>query len=89
MSILKQIDADLKSGKYSVTELTQSVLQNIKSDNNNAFIESFDSSALNTANQLDSSQVNQQAAGLVKGLPVGIKDNMCLEIMVLRVPPLF
>jgi aspartyl-tRNA(Asn)/glutamyl-tRNA(Gln) amidotransferase subunit A len=79
MSVLKQIDADLKSGKYSVTELTQSVLQNIKSDNSNAFIESFDSSALDTANQLDSSQVNQQVAGLVKGLPVGIKDNMCLE----------
>ena len=79
MSILKQIDADLKSAKYSVKELTQSVLQNIKSDNSNAFIESFDTTALDMASQFDSSQANHQAAGLVKGLPVGIKDNMCLE----------
>ncbi|MEK9726964.1 MAG: Asp-tRNA(Asn)/Glu-tRNA(Gln) amidotransferase subunit GatA [Candidatus Margulisiibacteriota bacterium] len=77
MSILRQIEKDLNSGQYTVAELTQAVLKKIAADDTNSFIESFDSSALNTAAEIDAS--DQTSSLIAKGMPVGIKDNMCFE----------
>ena len=75
MGVLNQLRVKLKAGEFTIKELTQAVLKNIAADTTNAFIESFDKTALATAEALD----KNGSTHLFKGFPVGIKDNMCLE----------
>jgi aspartyl-tRNA(Asn)/glutamyl-tRNA(Gln) amidotransferase subunit A len=79
VSVLRQIENDINSGQYSVKELTQSVLKKIDLNSDNAFIESFDSTALSMADSIDSQNQVSASSIIAKGMPVGIKDNMCLE----------
>ncbi len=76
MGVLQSIQKKLNAREFSVKELTQAVLKNITADDSNAFIESFDKTAVTIAEKMN---VDHDTFSISTGVPVGIKDNMCFE----------
>ena len=81
MSSVKQIHQLLTQRKISCHELTQFVLSNIEKMNSdlNAFVGTFNEFALNQAKHVDKKIEVGDSLPIGLGVPVGIKDNMCLE----------
>ncbi len=73
---IEKAKKDLANGLYTSRELTLSVLEVIKSKNNdiNAFAEIFDD-ALSLADEADK-KIKNGEKGLLLGVPMAIKDNM-------------
>ena len=76
---LKDIQADLLSGKLKALDLVNHYLQNIaqKNDSLNAFLEVFETEILDHAQQLDDKIKAGSDLGKCFGLVLGIKDNLC------------
>ncbi len=81
MTVIRKVHQLLTSKSISAVELTQAVLANLHQKNKtyNAFIESFDQLANDQAKRIDNQIQQGKLLPLGAGLPVGIKDNMCLK----------
>jgi len=81
LSGLKDIQAALLRGDYSMTEIVQHYLQNIeKSKSHNIFIEVFADEALEQAKSLDERiKIQSSDLGSLFGAVISIKDNICYK----------
>ena len=76
---LKEIQEEIAAGNISCHELVKGHLRNIsKHSDINAFVEVYDSEALEQAIKIDK-KIKDQTAGKLAGLIVGIKDNICYK----------
>ena len=91
MGKLRQIHEAITSKAIGCEELIRSVLNTISSENSkyNAFIEPFEDRAIRIAKEQDELLSKGKTLPIGAGIPVGIKDNMCLEGEGLRVLPIF
>lgn len=75
-SKLSEIKADIKNGEINCVQLVHSYLNNIKEQQHlNAFLETFDESALTQAEKVDK-KIAEGSEGLLAGMVIGIKDNI-------------
>ena len=81
MGKLRQIHEAITSKAIGCEELIRSVLNAISSENSkyNAFIEPFEDRAIRIAKEQDELLSKGKTLPIGAGIPVGIKDNMCLE----------
>jgi len=64
----------------TMVDVVKGYLENIKKNENlNAFLEVFESAALERARQLDEKKQNGLPCGQLFGMVVGIKDNLCYK----------
>ncbi len=74
-----QISEELKSGSTSCVEIVNYYLQNIKNKAHlNAFLEVFESDAIDQAKAVDE-KIKSGKAGKLAGMVVGIKDVLCFK----------
>ncbi len=74
--MILQLHEKLKTKKISAVELTQHYLKRVKTDSNNVYITVCDREAVAAAEKADQA-LAQGKAGLLTGIPVGIKDIFC------------
>ena len=81
MSVLKTIQQLIHSKRIGCEELVRFVLNDIQSKNPsvNAFIEPFEESAIAIAKLQDDVLSRGDDSPVFSGIPIGIKDNMCME----------
>ena len=74
-----ELVALLASGELTSRALTESCLSRIEQHNAtiNAFVSVDADGALSQADAVDAKRKSGEAVGILQGLPVGIKDNMC------------
>lgn len=78
-STIKQLQADLKAGKITATQLVNDSLADIeKRKHLNIFLEVFKESALQQAKLVDE-KIKQGKGGKLAGVLVGLKDNICYK----------
>ncbi|MFT6945622.1 MAG: aspartyl-tRNA(Asn)/glutamyl-tRNA(Gln) amidotransferase subunit A [Vicingaceae bacterium] len=76
---LKNIQKDLQSSTVTCVELVEYYLDRIKDQKDiNAFVETFDASA-NAQAVLVDAKIKEGKAGVLAGLIISIKDNICYE----------
>ena len=76
---LQTVQEDLGKGAISCFELTQGYIQRIQEKEHlNAFLEVFEASALQKAQEVDA-KIASGKAGKLAGLVIGIKDNICYK----------
>lgn len=70
----------IREGQWTATESTQQYLANIAQRNSslNAFVEVWHDEAVERAAELDRKRASGATLGSLFGVPVGIKDNLCL-----------
>lgn len=74
-----EVKSDLAAGTISCVELTQHYLKRIEEHKNlNAFLETFDASALAKAAEVDG-KIKAGTAGKLAGMVVALKDNICYK----------
>ncbi len=77
---LAEVQADLQSKSINCNELVQSYLNRIEDQKHlNAFIETFDESALDQARKIDEKISGGEKLGELFGLVIAIKDNICFK----------
>ncbi|MCA9087843.1 MAG: Asp-tRNA(Asn)/Glu-tRNA(Gln) amidotransferase subunit GatA [Planctomycetaceae bacterium] len=71
----------LSTGAVTATELTEQHLSRIEQTNGKigAFLEVFSGKALQTARSVDQRRDAGEPLGVLAGIPVAIKDNLCLQ----------
>ncbi|MBU0952777.1 MAG: Asp-tRNA(Asn)/Glu-tRNA(Gln) amidotransferase subunit GatA [Elusimicrobia bacterium] len=71
----------IKDKNVSVQEITEFFLGRIKQNDSHltAFMEVFEEDALLKAKEIDKKIKSGQKVGLLAGLPIAIKDNMCIK----------
>lgn len=78
-SNIRQLQADLKSGKISCQSLTEQAIASIAQKKHlNAFLEVFENSALELAKKTDE-KIKSGNAGKLAGVIIGLKDNICYK----------
>lgn len=78
-STINQLESDLKSGSVSCKSLVEQAIAEIaKKKQLNAFLEVFESSALEQAQGVDE-KIKAGKAGKLAGVLVGLKDNICFK----------
>ncbi len=76
-SDLSQVQQAISNGEITVTELVRAYLARIKEQSHlNAFLEVFETSALQKAAETDQ-KIAEGKAGSLAGMVIGIKDNIC------------
>ncbi len=76
---LKHLKEDLRQGNTTCTKIVETCLQAIKQNQHlNAFLEIFESEALDKAAMVDQ-KINNGAQGKLAGIVVGIKDMLCYK----------
>lgn len=77
---LDTVQADLKAGKITCKELVEYYLKQIEQNPKlNAFLEVFETEALNKAAQLDAQIKNGENTGRLAGMVIGLKDVICYK----------
>ena len=80
MSVIRNIQTKLKNKEISVVSFIDGVVQQLEANNtHNSFVGSFADIAKKIASNLDAKLANGDDLPPGFGIPVGIKDNMCLE----------
>ena len=80
METIKDLSAKLASGETSAVALAQASLAKIESTKNlNAYISVLNERALAKAAESDKRRAEGKSLGALDGIPVAVKDNMCLE----------
>lgn len=73
---LSEIQEDLNKGLFSCEQLVNNYLQKIEESSSlNAFLETFDESAIEQARLVDQ-KLSNKSAGRLAGMVIGIKDNI-------------
>ena len=75
---LEEIQKLVADGKLSLVQICKEYIQRIKSSKTNAFIEIFEEESLKKAKEVQSKIINKNS-GLLAGMFVGLKDNICYE----------
>jgi aspartyl-tRNA(Asn)/glutamyl-tRNA(Gln) amidotransferase subunit A len=76
---IKQLQQDLRSGVTTCESLTRQAIADITAKKHlNAFLEVFESSALEQAAKVDA-KIKAGTAGKMAGVIVGLKDNICYK----------
>jgi len=77
---IQQLQTDLKSGQIRSSELVQQIISEIKRKSHlNAFLETFETSALQQAKAVDEKIASGTPLGKLAGVIVGLKDNICYK----------
>ena len=80
METIKSLQTKLSEGTVSAEELTRASLAKIESTRNlNAYISVLNERAIEKAKESDKRRASGKTLGTLDGIPVAIKDNMCLE----------
>lgn len=81
MGVLRKIHDAIRSKALGCEELTRSVIDQIAQKNSevNAFIDVFEARAIQMAKAQDEALANGAELPVGAGIPVGIKDNMCID----------
>ena len=80
METIKNLSAKLASGETSAVALAQDSLAKIEATKNlNAYISVLNERALAKAAESDKRRAEGKSLGVLDGIPVAVKDNMCLE----------
>ena len=75
-SSFSEIKQQISNGQLNLVDLCQSFIKRIESSNTNAFVEIFKDEALERA-ALINEKINQKKHGLLAGMIIGVKDNIC------------
>ena len=75
---LKDIQRLVASGEISLVNICEEYIYRIKSSKTNSFIEVFENEALSKAEEIQNKIINNEA-GLLAGLFIGLKDNICYK----------
>ena len=75
-SSFSEIKQQISNGQLNLVDLCQSFIKRIESSNTNAFVEIFKVEALKKA-ALINEKINQKKHGLLAGMIIGVKDNIC------------
>lgn len=76
---IKNLQADLQSGKISCTSVLNETLKTISEKKNlNVFLEVFEASAVEQAKKVDE-KIKNKTAGKLAGVIVALKDNICYK----------
>ncbi len=80
-TITRQLHQSLLSGEITSAELVRRSLDQIKAHDGQvkAFLQAGSDLALAQAEAIDAKRLSGQPVGLLAGLPVAIKDNICVE----------
>jgi len=70
----------VRAGEWTARQVTEHFLQRIATHNPslNAFVEVWTESALEQAGRVDQKRARGQVLGPLAGVPIGIKDNLCV-----------
>jgi aspartyl-tRNA(Asn)/glutamyl-tRNA(Gln) amidotransferase subunit A len=80
MQTIQELKAQLESGSTTAEKLAQASLEKIESTKNlNAYISVLNERALAKAKESDLRRAEGKTLGPLDGIPVAVKDNMCLE----------
>jgi aspartyl-tRNA(Asn)/glutamyl-tRNA(Gln) amidotransferase subunit A len=80
MAHIKELAAQLESGETSAVRLAEKALSQIEAHKNlNAFISILSERSLQKAHEADERRKTGKSLGVLDGIPVAIKDNLCLE----------
>jgi aspartyl-tRNA(Asn)/glutamyl-tRNA(Gln) amidotransferase subunit A len=80
MKTIREIQDDIQAGKASAESLTKESLAQIeKTQEDNAYISVLQEQALERAAQLDADRAAGKNNGVLDGIPVAVKDNICVE----------
>lgn len=78
-STIQQLQTDLKAGTVSCKNLVEQAISAIAQKKQlNAFLEVFEKSAMEQAQQIDA-KIKEGSAGRLAGVIVGLKDNICYK----------
>ena len=75
---LKDIQQFVASGEISLVHICKEYIDRIKSSKTNSFIEVFENEALSKAEEIQKKIIDNEA-GLLAGLFIGLKDNICYK----------
>ena len=75
-SSFSEIKQQISNGQLNLVDLCQSFIKRIESSSTNAFVEIFKDEALERA-ALINEKINQKKHGLLAGMIIGVKDNIC------------
>ena len=75
----RELVEGLQSGEWTSRQLTEHSLSQIEQKNDvlNLFVSVDAEGALKSADRIDARRTQGESIGLLEGLPLGIKDNMC------------
>ena len=75
-----ELVGQVQSGERSAVAIVQHYLERVNRINPalNAFVEVWPDSALQQAERIDQRRARGEALGPLAGLPIGLKDNLCL-----------
>ena len=79
--MIKELVQKIKSGETSAVSVVQKYLGRIKKNNPeiNAFVRTSEAKALAKAREIDEKAAAGKPLGRLAGIPIGIKDNMCIR----------
>ena len=75
---LKDIQQFVAKGEISLVHICKEYFYRIKSSKTNSFIQVFENEALSKAHEIQKKIIDNEA-GLLAGLFIGLKDNICFE----------
>ncbi len=75
-SSFSEIKQQISNGQWNLVDLCQSFIKRIESSGTNAFVEIFKDESLKRA-ALINEKINQKKHGLLAGMIIGVKDNIC------------
>ncbi|MDG1238705.1 MAG: Asp-tRNA(Asn)/Glu-tRNA(Gln) amidotransferase subunit GatA [Flavobacteriales bacterium] len=75
---LEEIQKKIKNGECTLVQICKEYIQRINLSENNAFIEVFEEEALEKAQKIQS-KISANNAGILAGMFIGIKDNICYK----------
>lgn len=79
MQTIQELQAQLANGSTTAEKLAQASLEKIESTKNlNAYISVLNERALERAKESDKRRAEGKSLGALDGIPVAVKDNMCL-----------
>ncbi len=77
--MVKKIHDMLCTKKISCEELTRKYLDEIKKSNLNSYVNITENKALESSRIVDKKINNQEEIGILEGIPMTLKDNICTE----------
>lgn len=79
-SSIKQLQSDLNKGQVHAVDIVKETIEEIKRKAPlNAFLEVFDTTALEQAKKLDEKIASKAKLGKLAGVIIGLKDNICYK----------